>query len=92
MSVTVKIEHDEGTFRREFRISRAGDDPIARPSSFDARHTYLIEQTGGARRPRATFIHRYGDPLAELLARGLAAIGEQPEADRQMFDSPEARR
>ena len=91
MSVTVTIEHDGGAFRRQYRISRHADAVDMGQSEFNARHLYLIEQTGGggAKGPiRVFFEHRYGDPLHTLLAEGLAALALSPRADRALFDTP----
>lgn len=87
MSVTVTIEHDGGAFRRQYRISRHADAEAVGQSKFDARHTYLIEQSGGRDKPFALFEHRYGDPLHTLIAEGLAALAKQPESDRPLFDT-----
>jgi len=88
VSVTVTVHHDGGSFVRQYRISRHADSQDETVNSWDQRHTYLIEQSGGGKTPRALFEHRFGDPLHALIAEGLAALSKEPNCDRAVFAEP----
>jgi len=88
VSVTVTIQHDEGSFGRQYRISRHADAQDEAVGFWDQRHTYLIEQSGGSKAPRAIFEHRLGDPLHALITEGLAALSKESDCDRAVFAEP----
>jgi len=87
MSIKVTIEHGDGQFRRVLDIGRIADAEDVGQLRLDARHVYEVVISGGAESDRATFTHRYGDPLQVLFVEAVAAL--EPvvgRANRGMFD------
>lgn len=61
------------------RIESDGDD-------YAAVHTYEVKMSGGSRNHVAQFEHRYGDPLADILAEAAEAL-RTVNADPPIFDT-----
>jgi hypothetical protein len=75
VSVTVTIAHGKGAFARVIQIGRIETaEPPEGGDMWDALHTYEAVLIGGVPTTRATFTHRYGDPLHVLFAEAVVAL------------------
>lgn len=75
MSVTITIAHGGGSFARVIQVGRIETaEPPAGGDQWDAEHLYEAQLIGAAPTVRATFRHRYGDPLHVLFAEAVAAL------------------